>query len=292
MWTQVVGKVKLALATPVNHWWHVALYLGPRGLTTSSIPIDGGALEIEFDFIDHVLRLATSDGLERRIPLQPMTVAEFHRRVMNALAEVGVRVRIWTMPVEIENPIAFDRDEVHASYDAEYAERFWRVLLKADQALGRFRSGFLGKCSPVHFFWGSFDLAVTRFSGRRAPAREGADAITREAYSHEVSSAGFWPGGGVVADAAFYSYMAPEPPGFRDARVKPAAAFYSRDLNVYVLMYDAARSAASPDEAVRAFLQSTYDAGADDAAWDRAELERHALADTTRQDKHAVRAGD
>jgi hypothetical protein len=274
MWTQVVGKVKLALAPRLNHWWQVALYVSPRGLTTSSIPYGGGLFEITFDFVEHRLVIVTTDGARVTLPLRPQTVADFYHEVMDALHSIGVPVKIWAMPVEVERPIPFETDDLHRSYDREYAQRFWHVLAAAHRVLEEFRSTFIGKSSPVHFFWGSFDLAVTRFSGRRAPERQGADAITREAYSHEVSSAGFWPGGGPIADAAFYAYSAPEPPGMKTARIRPASAFYSAELSEFLLMYEDVRTAASPEAAVQEFLQSTYEAGATLGNWNRAELER------------------
>ena len=273
-WTQVVGKVRLALAPRVNHWWQVPLYVGARGLTTSAIPYGDGAFEITFDFIDHVLDIEKSDGATREIELGPRSVADFHREVMATLGELGIDVGIWTMPVEIENPIRFEEDYLHASYDLDAAHTFWQILLEVDKVLEEFRAPFLGKCSPVHFFWGSFDLAVSRFSGRLAPQREGADSITREAYSHEVISAGFWTGGGAIPDAAFYSYTYPEPPGLQAASVRPPRAFYSRELSEFILMYEDARAAESPAAAIREFLESTYEAGATLANWNRAELER------------------
>ena len=274
MWTQIVGKVRLALSPPVNHWWQVPLYVSSRGLTTSAVPYGRGAFAVEFDFVDHALVFDTSDGARRSLPLSPRPVAEFYREVMEALRSLGVRVEIYTMPVEVPDPVRFTEDYQHASYDADAARRFWRVLLRADRVFKEFRGRFLGKCSPVHFFWGSFDLAVTRFSGRRAPEREGADAITREAYSHECISHGFWPGGGAVPGAAFYSYTAPEPEGLKTAEVRPAPAFYSTEMSEFLLMYDDVRAAERPEEALTEFLQSTYEAGANLAGWDRAALER------------------
>ncbi|MGB8510650.1 MAG: DUF5996 family protein [Pyrinomonadaceae bacterium] len=273
MWTQVVGKVRLALSPPENHWWQVPLYVTTRGLTTSAIPDGTRTFEIEFDFIEHRLDFKTSDGETRSIALAPRTVAAFYREVMETLADLDIKVKIWTTPVEIENPIAFEADEVHASYDPEYANRFRRVLVQADRIFKEFRGRFLGKCSPVHFFWGSFDLAVTRFSGRRAPERAGADAVTREAYSHEVISHGFWPGGG-GAEAAFYSYTAPEPEGLSTSAIRPAGAFYSTEMKEFLFPYDALRQTDAPDAALTEFLQSTYEAGAKLARWDRAALER------------------
>ena len=278
MWSQVVGKVRLALAPPVNHWWHVALYVTARGLTTSPIPYRGGAFEMSFDFIDHRLVIETSDGARKEIALVPRSVADFYQLVMTTLRDLGIQVRIWPMPVEVPSPIRFDRDTQHGSYEAEAANRFWRVLLQADAMLKEFRSRFIGKCSPVHFFWGSFDLAVTRFNGRPTNAKADADPITREAYSHEVTSAGFWPGtlaqGSSAIDAAFYAYASPEPPGYKSARAGPAGAFYSPDLNIFILRYDDVRGAASPREALLDFLQTTYEVGADLGKWDRPALER------------------
>jgi len=275
-WTQIVGKVRLAQSPPVNHWWEVPLYISARGLTTSAIPYDLGIFEIEFDFLHHNLRIRTSQDQEKIIALAPRSVADFYREFMAALAGLGIAVKIWRMPVEIPNPIAFDRDTQHASYDREYVTRFWRILLAADSVFREFRSPFIGKNSPVHFFWGSFDLAVTRFSGRRAPEREGADSITREAYSHEVISAGFWPGGGEIKGPVFYAYAAPEPAGYGQSLVRPRKAFYHPQMKEFFLMYDDVRLDPSPRSAVLEFLQSTYEAGANLAKWDRAELERKA----------------
>jgi hypothetical protein len=247
MWTQIVGKVRLALSPHQNHWWQVPLYVSARGLTTSAIPYNGGVFEIEFDFVDHVLVIRRGDGPARLLALAPKSVAAFHAELMAALRSLGIAVKIWTMPVEIPNPIAFDKDETHASYEPEHANRFWRALVSADSVLKEFRGRFIGKCSPVHFFWGSFDLAVTRFSGRRAPPIPNADRITREAYSHEVSSVGWWPGD---------------------------ATKFNTQLSQFLLMYDDARSAPSPREAVLEYCQSTYEAAANLAKWDRAALER------------------
>jgi uncharacterized protein DUF5996 len=274
MWTQIVGKIRLALAPPVNHWWHVTLLTTARGLTTRPMPCGGATVEIAFDFVDHRLRLETSAGRSRTILLEPKTVADFYREVVQALVELDVSVHIWPMPVEVQAPVRFDQDVQHHAYDRAWVERWWQVLGRIDIVFQEFRGRFLGKCSPVHFFWGSFDLAVTRFSGRRAPERPGADAMTREAYSHEVLSAGFWPGSGAVPDAAFYAYAAPEPEGFKTARIAPAAAFYSPDFNEFILKYDDMRRTASPGDALMAFLESTYEAGARLAGWDRRELER------------------
>ena len=279
LWTQVVGKIRLALTPWVNHSWHVALYVTARGLTTSPIPDGARAFQIDFDFIDHVLWVRTSDGRFRQVELRPVGVTEFFTDVMIALKELGIAVTIRTMPSEIPDCVPFDEDTVHRSYDADYANRFWRVLLAAQEVMARFRSGFLGKVSPVHFFWGSFDLAVTRFSGRRAPSHPGGvphlpDAVAREAYSHELSSAGFWPGSpGPVNYAAFYSYAYPAPDGFAAAKVKPSEAFFSKELGEFILPYDAVRTARDPDAALMDFLQSSYDAAADLAQWDRKALE-------------------
>jgi len=278
LWTQIVGKIRLALTPWLNHSWHVTLYVTARGLTTSPIPYAARSFQIDFDFIDHVLWLRTSDGHFRQLMLAPMPVAEFYADVMNALAELGIKVTINTMPNEIDC-VPFDQDRMHKSYDRDYTNRFWRVLLSANEVLAHFRTAFLGKVSPVHFFWGSFDLAVTRFSGRLAPRHPGGvpnlpDDVAQEAYSHEVSSAGFWPGGGGPVDyPAFYSYAYPAPDGFANARVKPAQAFFSKELGEFLLPYDAVRTASDPDEALMEFLRSTYAAAADLAAWDRKALE-------------------
>ncbi len=278
MWTQVVGKVRLKLCPLVNHFWNVTFYVTARGMTTSAMPYQSGtiqgAIEVRFDFIAHQLLLETNEGRVVAIPLQPMSVADFYKKFMAALADLGVIVKIWTMPCEIPDPTPFEKDELHAAYDAEAVHKFWRILVWVDQVLKEFRAGFLGKVSPVHFFWGSFDLAVTRFSGRRAPERPGADSITREAYSHEVSSAGFWPGGGDIAGPAFYSYAAPEPPGFAERKVRPPAAFYHHQMKEFLLMYDDVRTAADPKTTLMEFLHSTYDAAADLGNWDRKALER------------------
>jgi len=279
MWTQIVGKVRLKLCPLVNHWWNVPFYLTARGLTTSAMPYSrgtvGATVEVQFDFIAHKLLIETSEGRVVTMALQPQSVAEFYRKFMAALAELGVACKIWTKPCEIADPIPFEQDHLHASYDADAVHKFWRILVWSDQVFKEFRASFLGKVSPIHFFWGSFDLAVTRFSGRRAPERPGADSITREAYSHEVSSAGFWPGGGDIAAPAFYSYAAPEPPGFAQHQVRPQGAFYHPQLKEFLLMYDDVRIADSPKTALLAFLQSTYEAAADLGNWDRSSLERH-----------------
>jgi len=277
LWTQVVGKVRLARTPWLNHSWHVPLYVTARGLTTSPIPHGDRSFAIDFDFIDHVLVIAATDGARRQLSLEPCSVADFYAALMLALEEMSLPVRIHEMPSEIADAIPFSRDAVHGAYDRAYAQRFWRVLIQADRVFSEFRTGFLGKCSPVHFFWGSFDLAVTRFSGRRAPLHPGVvphlpGAVLREAYSHEVSSAGFWPGTGIDYPA-FYSYAYPEPDGFRSARVKPQSAFYSSALGEFLLPYDAVRTAADPDAELVAFLHSTYEAAAELAGWDRVALE-------------------
>ena len=274
LWTQIVGKVRLRLTPLVNHWWNVPLYVTARGLTTSRIPYGESAFEIWFDFIRHQLVLETSDGDVHKLDLQPRSVADFYHEFLAMLHTAGIDIHIWRMPVEIPNPIPFDEDREHASYDRDAVERFWRILLSVDAVFHQFRASFIGKSSPVHFFWGSFDLAVTRFSGRRAPDRPGADAVTREAYSHEVSSVGFWPGGGDIKDAAFYSYAAPEPTGFKQAPVGPPAAGYSQQLSEFLLMYEDVRRSSSPTASLLDFCRSTYDAAADLGKWDRDALER------------------
>ncbi|MBN9086917.1 MAG: hypothetical protein J0J01_08425 [Reyranella sp.] len=274
MWTQIVGKVRLALAPHVNHWWQVPLYVGARGLTTTAIPYGDSSFEMEFDFIDHVLAIRTCDGESRIVKLEPKSVAAFHAEVMAALESLGLAVRIWTVPQEVDDPIPFDKDTVHAAYEREPVERFWRVTRSVDAVLKQFRGGFVGKVSPVHFFWGSFDLCVTRFSGRRAPPMPKADKVTQEAYSHEVISVGWWPGDPTTSNPAFYAYASPEPAGFGDARVLPAAAFYDRDAGQFRLKYEDVRTAASPRQALLDFCQSTYEAAATRANWTRAELER------------------
>ena len=273
MWTQIVGKVRKTFTPLINHWWNVTLYVSARGLTTSPIPYGPGVFEIQFDFLDHQLLIDMSDGARKRIPLAPRSVADFYQEVMASLHSLGIDLQIHASPDEVPNPIPFAEDRVHASYDPEYANRFWRILVSTSRVLQEFRSGFVGKCSPVHFFWGSFDLCVTRFSGRRAPERPGADAMTREAYSHEVSSAGFWPGLGFDGPA-FYAYSAPAPPGLDKAPVRPQAALYHPKLSEFILMYDDVRKAASPETALMEFLKSTYEAGANLGKWDRAALER------------------
>jgi hypothetical protein len=274
MWTQIVGKVRLALSPLVNHWWQVPFYVSARGLTTSAIPYGDSVFEMEFDFAARNLAIRKSGQAEIAVRLFPRSVADFYRETMTALRFIGIDVKIWPVPVEIAHPIPFADDHEHASYDPEYVNRFHRILLEADTILKEFRASFTGKASPVHFFWGSFDLAATRFSGRRAPEREGADAITREAYSHECSSAGFWPGGGYVTGPAFYAYAAPEPPGYDAVPVRPPAAFYDTALREHILMYDDVRQAESPRAALLDFLQSTYEGAANKGKWDRPNLER------------------
>jgi hypothetical protein len=274
LWTQIAGKIRLALSPRINHWWQVALYVNARGLTTSPIPYGARTFEIIFDFIDHMLVIETCEGQRKSFPLAPRTVADFYAEIMSSLRGLGITVKIWTMPAEIPNAIHFELDRTHCSYDPEYAHRFWRVLVSTENVFNDFRAGFIGKSSPVHFFWGSFDLAVTRFSGRRAPERPGADSITKEAYSHEVISAGFWPGMGET-DAVYYCYSTPEPAGFSNAKVSPAAAFYSTQFSEFMLKYEDVRTAASPRDALLSYLNSTYDAAANLANWNRAELERN-----------------
>ena len=274
MWAQIVGKVRLKLCPLVNHWWNVPFYVTARGMTTSAMPYERRAIEVQFDFIEHKILIETSEGRVVAMAMEPQSVADFYKKFMALLGELGVSVHIWTMPCEIPNPTPFEKDYVHSAYDPEAAHKFWRILAWVDQIFKEFRAGFQGKASPVHFFWGSFDLAVTRFSGRPARERPGADSITREAYSHEVSSAGFWPGGGDIKGPAFYSYAAPEPPGFAEQRVGPQAAFYHPQMKEFLLMYDDVRTAASPKDALMEFLQSTYNAAADLGKWDRKSLER------------------
>ncbi len=278
LWTQIVGKIRLATAPMVNHWWQVPLYVTCRGLTTSPMPHGPGTFQIDFDFIAHRLDIRTSSGATDCFPLQPQSVADFYAELMGRLRALGLDVRIWTMPVEIAEPIPFEQDREHASYQPDYVHRFWRVLVEADRVLQAFRGGFVGKASPVHFFWGSFDLAVTRFSGRRAPPHPGAphvaDRVSREAYSHELSSCGFWPGNGGFGQPAFYAYAYPEPAGFADGPVRPDAAFYSGEAGEFILPYEAIRQAAAPEQLLREFLETTYGAAADLGQWDRAALER------------------
>jgi hypothetical protein len=272
MWTQIVGKVRLALTPRVNHWWNVPLYVTARGLTTSPIPYGKDAFEIQFDFIDHKLLIDRCDGLQMSMPLAPQTVADFYRQFMAMLHDLRIDVAIYPKPVEVPNPVPFADDHLYKAYDSDAAYRFWRILLSCDSVFKKFRARFVGKSSPVHFFWGSFDLAVTRFSGRRAPERPGADAITREAYSHEVISAGWWPGSGIAAPA-FYAYAAPEPAGFSAETPRPASAFYHPDLKEFILMYDEVRQSSNPEQSLLDFLESTYESAATLAQWPRSELE-------------------
>ena len=274
MWMQVIGKIQLALTPLVNHWWNVTFLLTARGIETQALHYSGGTLQMRFDFIDHNLVFSTSRGETRTLALRSQTVADFYREVMRTLSDLGIDVKIWPVPVELQDPIAFEKDIVHHSYDRDAVAKFWRIFSWADAVMKEFRARFIGKSSPVHFFWGSFDLAVTRFSGRRGPDRPDADRITREAYSHEVSSAGLWPGGGAITGPAFYSYAAPEPVGFAERPVGPSQAFYDPNLKEFLLLYDDVRQSTSPSDALLEFLQSTYDAAADLAHWDRKALER------------------
>ncbi len=278
MWTQIIGKIRLQQCSAVNHWWHVPLYVTARGLTTSPIPYRGQSFALTFDFLVHELQIDTSWGPRRTIQLRPMSVATFYRVTMATLDEVGISVRVWTTPVEVPDPIPFEQDEVHAAYDAEYAQRFWRILMHSQRVLLAFRGAFLGKVSPVHFFWGGFDLAATRFSGRQAPEHPGVpslpDFVTREAYSHEVSSVGFWPGGYGVEEPVFYAYAYPEPASFSDYPVEPKGAYYHHSLREFVLPYEIVRTADAPDALLMRFLESSYAAVADLAGWDRGALER------------------
>jgi len=274
MWTQIVGKTRLALSPLQAHWWNVPLYVSARGLNTSAMPYGSEFLQIEFDFVSHELKFFISTGASLATPLRAQSVAEFYQEYQRSLAALGVSVKIHPVPVEVQNPIPFAEDHEHASYDPQAAHRFWRVLMRADQIFQQFSSRFVGKVSPVHFFWGSFDLAVTRFSGRPAPPRENADAVTREAYSHEVISAGFWPGNGGFVDAAFYCYAAPAPKDLEAASIQPAKAAYNKTLGEFIYLYEDVRQQPSPDEALLTFLQSSYEAGANLAHWDRTALER------------------
>jgi hypothetical protein len=274
LWTQIVGKTRLALSPLQAHWWNVPLYVSARGLSTAAMPYGAEFLEIEFDFVSHELRFRLSTGASVATPLRAQSVADFYAEYLKTLEGLGVAVHLYGTPVELAHPIPFAEDVEHRAYDPDAAHRFWRVLMRADQVFQRFSSRFVGKVSPVHFFWGSFDLAVTRFSGRAAAPREGADAITREAYSQEVISAGFWPGNGGYGKAAFYCYAAPAPAGLDVAAIQPAQAFYDGGLGEFILPYEDVRQAASPDEALLGFLQSTYDVAAELAKWDRKALER------------------
>jgi hypothetical protein len=273
MWTQVVGKVALALAPPLNHSWGIAMRLTPRGLMTPSLPYAERTFTMEFDFLDHVLRVLTSAGETRTLDLTARAVAAFYADVMTLLDELGLSVKIWPMPVELTTPVRFDLDAQHHAYDPAYANRCWQILVQADRVFSACRARFIGKCSPVHFFWGSFDLAVTRFSGRPAPPRDG-PAFMREAYSHEVISHGFWPGGAPVFEPVFYAYAVPEPEGLKTARIHPDAAFYHAEMGEFLLPYEAVRTAASPDRLITEFVESTYEVAANLARWDRAALER------------------
>jgi hypothetical protein len=278
MWTQIVGKIRLALTPLVNHWWNVPLYVAPRGLSTSAIPYHDRFFQITFDFISHLLLIETTDGSTKTITLRSRSVAEFYQEMMAALKSLGMPVTIWTTPVEVADRTPFEKDQKHSTYDPEYAQRVWRILAQTSRVLTEFRSRFIGKVSPVHFFWGAFDLAVTRFSGRTAPSHPGVPNcglfVMVEAYSHEVSSCGFWPGGGLINEPAFYAYAYPEPEGFKEYPIQPPEAFYHTGISEFLLPYDVVRSAKSPDEVLLSFLQSTYEAEAICAKWDRAGLER------------------
>jgi hypothetical protein len=276
MWTQIVGKVRMELSPFLNHWWHVTLYVTPRGLTTSAIPFHGGTFEVAFDFLEHNLFMRTSEGTTKVLPLIPRSVASFYRQFIDCLHALGIQVTINTLPSEVQNPIRCDVDEAHTSYDPLYAQRFWRILTQTATVMERYRSPFVGKSSPVHFFWGSFDLAVTLFSGRRAPERPGADRMTREAMSHEEISCGFWPGNDGFPTPVFYAYTSPEPPGLSTATIRPQEVFYSGELGEFLLLYEDVRNAPSPEQALLAFFQSTYEAGATLGKWDRESLERRA----------------
>ena len=273
LWTQIIGKIRLVNTPLINHFWNVTLYVSARGLTTSAVPYEKGVFEIEFDFIDHNLVIKTSEGALKTIKLEPKSVKRFYEEVISNLDALGINAEIRHLPDEIPNAIPFDKDETHKSYDAEYSRRFWRALISVEKIFTEFRARFIGKVSPVHFFWGSFDLAVTRFNGKTAPPRENADRVTREAYSHAVISHGFWAGGNGM-EAAFYAYAAPEPKGFKTAEVKPEKAFYSKDMNEFFLMYDDIRNAKNPKQQLMDFLNSTYEAAANLAKWKRDELER------------------
>lgn len=275
MWLQIAGKIRIACGPHLNHFWEATFYLTPRGLSTGLIswPGGSGAFDIQFDFLADQCRIATSAGPSASLALRPQSVAAFEREFRDALRQLGIAVKIWPMPVEVPNPIRFDQDQVHASYDAEAVRRWWRAMIEIERVFGGFRAGFLGKSSPVHLFWGSLDLAVTRFSGRRAPERPGADRVTRDAYSHEVVSVGFWAGDDSFPEPAFYAYAAPEPAGFRAAAVRPAAAFYNTAVGEFLLRYDDVRRAPDPPALLLEFLQSTYAAAADRGGWDRAALE-------------------
>jgi hypothetical protein len=279
MWTQIVGKTRLALAPMENHWWQIALYVTPRGLTTSAMPYGERTFAVDFDFIDHVLVVQTSDGTTRKLALAPRSVADFYAEYMAVLRALKLEVKLMASPVEVQIAIPFADDREHATYDPDAAHRCWQILLQVDRVLKRFRGRFLGKASPVHFFWGSFDLAATRFSGRPAPLHPGGaphcpDYVMVEAYSHECSSCGFWPGAGPIAEPAFYSYAYPEPAGYADHPVRPEGAYYHRDMREFVLPYELVRRASAPDHMLLEFFQSTYEAAAEHGHWDRAALER------------------
>jgi hypothetical protein len=283
MWTQIVGKVRMGLAPPLNHWWHVPLYVTSRGLTTSVIPFERRMFQVDFDFVDHGLRVSDSSGSSFAMALEPKSVARFYREFMDGLRGLGIAVRILTNPVEVIDPISFESDEEHASYDPQQVELFWHVLLQADRLMKAFQTGFIGKASPVHFFWGSFDLAATRFSGRPAPRHPGGtpncpDWVMEEAYSREESSVGWWPSSDPPGPA-FYAYTYPEPAGLRSAPVRPPGAYFDTRLRLFMLPYDVVRAAADPDRAAQEFFQATYEAGADLAGWDRSALEPSVLPD-------------
>jgi hypothetical protein len=277
-WTQIIGKIRLALTPPVNHWWNSTLYVTPRGLTTFSMYYNGLLLQIDFDFISHLLLIITADNPTKTIALRPCSVADFYQEILAALRSLGIHVTIWTTPVEVPDRTPFEQDKKHKSYDPEYVQRFWRILAQASRVLSEFRSQFIGKVSPVQFFWGAFDLAVTRFSGRTAPSHHGAPDVARfvmvESYSHEVSSCGFWPGGGTVNEPVFYAYSYPEPHGFKEYPIQPKEAYYYAEMGEFLLPYDVVRAANSPDEILLAFLQSTYEAAATCAKWNRDAMER------------------
>jgi len=278
MWTQIIGKIRLVLSPFVNHWWNTTFYVTPRGLTTSSIPFNNQYFQVDFDFIAHQMIIETTGGHTKTIALRPCSVAEFYKETLAALGSLGISVTIWTTPVEVNDRTPFEEDYKHSSYDTEYAQRFWRILVQASRIFTIFRSRFTGKASPVHFFWGAFDLAATRFSGRFAPPHPGVPNCGRfvmvDAYSHELSSCGFWPGGGPIDEPAFYAYAYPEPKGFKDFPIHPEGAFYQKEMSEFILPYDLVRTAKSPDDFLLSFLQSTYEAAAINAKWDRQALER------------------
>jgi Family of unknown function (DUF5996) len=280
MWMQIIGKIRMTLSPPVNHWWHVPLYLTARGLTTSPIPYGTETFEINLDFIGHRIYISTSSGEIKSLPLSAISVADFYTQIMDTLASLGIKPKIWPVPVEVADRTRLDMDHTHASYDPKYANAFWRVLAQSDRVFKKFRSGFIGKCSPVHFFWGAPDLAVTRFSGRRAPEHPPVPNVGHfvaiEAYTHECSSCGFWPGGGPIGEAVYYAYAYPEPAAFKDYPARPAAAYYHKDFMEFFLPYEAVRKAKDPDAELLAFMQSTYEAAAVTGNWDRSELERKA----------------